>query len=230
MPCFKSPALQSPPASPFMVQTLSSLVPVHVPPPTGVFAPSISANIAEDYLDLGVSAPSVSANTAEDDLDLGISVPSAITNIISSYHFLGVSVSPPYKGDIVQETDSKTLNSIYIFLTPSFTPHSDVQYVEVYEDERLYATVADEMVDECMVYYHCGVLYNVPARSAKDGVHPPFFIVTCGRHIGVFCGWQSLAPMIEGIRHAVYAEADSIEEGERAVRSAIERGDIVRFQ
>jgi hypothetical protein len=35
--------------------------------------------------------------------------------------------------------------------------------------------------------------------------------------------------MIDGIRYAVYAEVKSLEDGERAVRKAIERGQIIRF-
>ncbi|KAG2737932.1 hypothetical protein P692DRAFT_20760348 [Suillus brevipes Sb2] len=85
------------------------------------------------------------------------------------------------------------------------------------------------MADECMVHYHCGTFYNVPAKSLKGGVHPPFFFVTCGRYIGVFSGWDNVEPMVVGIRYAVYAEVESLEDGERAVRMAIEKGEIVRF-
>lgn len=113
---------------------------------------------------------------------------SSLKGLHSLYHFLGPPVPPAYEADIVQGTDSSTLNSIYIFLMPSFTPLLDMEYVEVYEDERLYVIATDQMVDECMVYCHCNLLYNVPASSAKDGVHPPFFIVTRGHYIGVFCG------------------------------------------
>jgi hypothetical protein len=35
--------------------------------------------------------------------------------------------------------------------------------------------------------------------------------------------------MVEGIENAVYVEVDSIEDGERAVRRAIERGEIVKY-
>ncbi|KAG2336587.1 hypothetical protein BDR05DRAFT_1005720 [Suillus weaverae] len=129
--------------------------------------------------------------------DIGLSVPPAVTNIVQL------------------ENDPRDLNSIYIFLTPSFAPDADVQYVEVYEDEQLYAKVADEMADECMVHYHCGTLYNVPAKSVKGGVHPPFFFVTCGRYIGVFSGWDNVEPIVDGIRYAVYAEVESLEDGER---------------
>ncbi|KAG1793208.1 uncharacterized protein HD556DRAFT_1443956 [Suillus plorans] len=238
MPCFEAPALQSPPASLCMVQTLSSLVPGRVPPPIDVSAPSAIAKIVENDSGVSalsainnmndcVSAPSTIANIVIEN-DFGVSAPSALANIIVENDFCPPA-PPAYEADIVQGTDSSTLNSIYIFLTPSFTPLSDMEYVEVYEDERLYVIAADQMVDECMVYCHCGVLYNVPASSAKDGVHPPFFIVTRGRYIGVFCGRHNLAPMVEGLCHAVHAEVDSLEEGERAVRNAIARGETVLF-
>lgn len=96
---------------------------------------------------------------------------------------LGVPAPPT-----IVDVQDNVLNSIYIFLTPSSTSHADVEFVEVYEGERLYALVADEMVDECMIYYYHGTLYNVPAKSARLGVNPPFFIVTRGHHIGVFSG------------------------------------------
>ncbi|KAG0696154.1 hypothetical protein DFH29DRAFT_1004798 [Suillus ampliporus] len=158
--------------------------------------------------------------------DIGISVPPTVANIVQENI---VSAPPTYEADIIQENDPRHLNSIYIFLTPSFAPDADVQYVEVYEDEQLYVKVADEMVDECMVHYHCGMLYNVPAKSVKGGVHPPFFSVTCGHYIGVFSGRDNIELMVDGICHAVYAEVESLEDGERAVRMAIERGEIVRF-
>jgi hypothetical protein len=72
---------------------------------------------------------------------------------------------------------------------PVFAPDVDVQYVEVYEDEQLYAKVADAMADKCMVHYHCGTFYNVTAKSIKGGVHPLLFFVIYGRYIGVFSGW-----------------------------------------
>lgn len=96
---------------------------------------------------------------------------------------LGVSAPPT-----IADVHDNVLNSICIFLTPSFTSQADVEYIEVYEDEQLYAKVADAMADECMLYYHRGTLYNVPAQGARLGVNPPFFYVTCGRYIGVFSG------------------------------------------
>lgn len=36
-------------------------------------------------------------------------------------------------------------------------------------------------------------------------------------------------PMVDGIRDAVYAEVETLEDGERAVRMAIEKGETVRF-
>jgi hypothetical protein len=94
-----------------------------------------------------------------------------------------------YEPDIVQENDPIHLNTICIFLTPSFAPYADTEYVDVYEGEQLYAKAAYAMADECMLYHHHGMLYNVPAKSVKGGVQPPFFTVTCGRYIGVFSGW-----------------------------------------
>jgi hypothetical protein len=40
---------------------------------------------------------------------------------------------------------------------------------------------------------------------------------------------SNVEPMVTGIRHAVYAEVGSLEDGERVVREAIERGQIIRF-
>lgn len=95
-----------------------------------------------------------------------------------------------YEADFVQEDDPVHLNSICIYLTPAFAPYADAQYVDVYEDEPLYPKLAYTMADECLLYHHRGMLYNVPCNSIKGGVQPPFFTVTCGRYIGVFSGWQ----------------------------------------
>jgi hypothetical protein len=44
-----------------------------------------------------------------------------------------------------------------------------------------------------------------------------------------FFSRDNVEPMVVGIRYAVYAEVESLEDGERAVRMAIEKGEIVRF-
>lgn len=45
----------------------------------------------------------------------------------------------------------------------------------------------------------------------------------------VICLFRVYASMVEGITNAVYFKVDSLEVGERALRRAIERSDIVRF-
>jgi hypothetical protein len=79
--------------------------------------------------------------------------------------------------------------SLSVILTPSYAPKSDFQEIIYYEDEDEFAKVANEMNDECDIYYFCGVLYNMPSCSKRPKPAAPFICVSRGRYIGVFSGW-----------------------------------------
>ncbi|KAJ8588424.1 hypothetical protein M405DRAFT_842533, partial [Rhizopogon salebrosus TDB-379] len=114
--------------------------------------------------------------------------------------------------------------SLSVILTPSYAPKSDFQEIIYYEDEDEFAKVANEMNDECDIYYFCGVLYNMPSCSKRPKPAAPFICVSRGRYIGVFSGWDNVKPIVNGVRNALYSEVNSLEDGERRVRRAIEMG------
>ncbi|KAG1790765.1 uncharacterized protein HD556DRAFT_1310314 [Suillus plorans] len=101
-----------------------------------------------------------------------------------------------------------------ILLALSFAFDLDVQYIEVYKNEQLFAKVTDAIVDECMLYYHY-------VKSAWLGHHPLFFYVTCEHYIGVFSREHDIKPMVQEIHHAIYAEVKSLKDREKAVRSSV---------
>ncbi|EDQ99033.1 uncharacterized protein LACBIDRAFT_317738 [Laccaria bicolor S238N-H82] len=51
--------------------------------------------------------------------------------------------------------------------------------------------------------------YHVPGPND----YPPFYVVTRGRNIGVFSGWENVSPLVTGVSHAVYSRVSSIAEG-----------------
>ncbi|KAG2107221.1 uncharacterized protein F5147DRAFT_653446 [Suillus discolor] len=64
--------------------------------------------------------------------------------------------------------------------------------------------------------------------SEDANAPPPFTCITSGCYIGVFTG-ETYMPMVKGITNTVYFGVESLEVGEKALRNAIERLDIVRF-
>ncbi|KAG1839752.1 hypothetical protein DFJ58DRAFT_845606 [Suillus subalutaceus] len=114
---------------------------------------------------------------------------------------------------------------MYVSLVPSYAPAEDCDDIVFYEDERGYAKVANTIADDCHIYFYCGTLYNIPADANAP---PPFTCVTSGHYIGVFSA-EDYVPMVKGITDAVFFKVESLEVGERALRKAIERSDIVRF-
>jgi hypothetical protein len=72
-----------------------------------------------------------------------------------------------------------------------FTPYSTTNTedeepyddITIYEGDEHFQGVADFMADECDLYHHAGMLYNMPARVNPP---PPYHYVTRGRYIGVF--------------------------------------------
>ncbi|KAG1884149.1 hypothetical protein F4604DRAFT_1677285 [Suillus subluteus] len=241
-------ASQSPPVPLLMAQTLSESSLVLVPPAIGVLSapPCVIADIHQE-IDIGacfyplqlryllivlssiiavlyhvwhnaLSPTFIRRLILVHALTFAIGIPvncvsSAPPCIVTNVHQkidIGISAPPT-----IADVQDNVLNSIYVFLTPSFTSHADVEYVEIYENEQLYAKVANAMADQ--------------SKSALLGVNPPFFYVTCGHYIGVFSGRHFVETMVEDIEHALYTQVNSLEDGERAVRRAIEIGEIVKF-
>jgi hypothetical protein len=75
---------------------------------------------------------------------------------------------------------------VSVRLTPySTTNTEDEEYddITIYEGDEDFQEVADAMADECDLYHHRGMLYNMPARINPP---PPYHCVTYGCYIGVF--------------------------------------------
>lgn len=72
-----------------------------------------------------------------------------------------------------------------LWLSIKMTPYmvEPEESVTVYEGSIEFDVVVYAMADECFVYLHQGILYNMPA---KRDLEPPFYCVTSGRYIGVF--------------------------------------------
>ncbi|KIJ89449.1 hypothetical protein K443DRAFT_16110 [Laccaria amethystina LaAM-08-1] len=58
--------------------------------------------------------------------------------------------------------------------------------------------------------------YHVPAANA-DG---PFYVVTRGRNLGIFGGWETVSPLVTGVSHAVYSRVASVAEGHARMNAA----------
>ncbi|KAG1785080.1 uncharacterized protein HD556DRAFT_1314529 [Suillus plorans] len=71
-----------------------------------------------------------------------------------------------------------------------------------------------------------GTYFNVPV-DPKAGVN--LYYITKSRKLGVFSGWNRTGPWVSGVRCALYAKTDSLEEGIAIVKSAIEDGTAVRL-
>ncbi|EDR07207.1 uncharacterized protein LACBIDRAFT_299143 [Laccaria bicolor S238N-H82] len=65
-----------------------------------------------------------------------------------------------------------------------------------------------------LVMAPCG--YHIPAANA-DG---PFYVVTCGRNLGIFSGWETVSPLVTGVSHAVYSRVSSVAEGHARINAA----------
>ncbi|KIJ90849.1 hypothetical protein K443DRAFT_14906 [Laccaria amethystina LaAM-08-1] len=59
--------------------------------------------------------------------------------------------------------------------------------------------------------------YHVPAANAEG----PFYVVTQGRDIGVFNGWENTSPLVTGVSHAVFSRVASMTEGHARMNMAI---------
>ncbi|EDQ98986.1 uncharacterized protein LACBIDRAFT_335491 [Laccaria bicolor S238N-H82] len=59
--------------------------------------------------------------------------------------------------------------------------------------------------------------YHVPAANAEG----PFYVVTCGRNVGVFNGWENTSPLVTGVSHAVFSRVASMAEGHARMNAAI---------
>jgi hypothetical protein len=73
---------------------------------------------------------------------------------------------------------------VFVTMTPYYTANTeDESCITIYEGDEGFREVADAMADECDLYHHRGMLYNMPARVNPP---PPYHCVTRGRYIGVF--------------------------------------------
>ncbi|OAX33800.1 hypothetical protein K503DRAFT_804092 [Rhizopogon vinicolor AM-OR11-026] len=104
--------------------------------------------------------------------------------------------------------------------------HAREAYFTVYEGDEDFQGAANAMADDCDIYCHHGVLYNMPGRVDPK---PPYFCVIRSCYIGVFAleGWDSVGPKVQGVNCTYYFEVDSLETGEAMVRRAIERGEAM---
>ncbi|KAG9221452.1 hypothetical protein CCMSSC00406_0010143 [Pleurotus cornucopiae] len=65
-----------------------------------------------------------------------------------------------------------------------------------------------------------GVQYHVPsaAEHARGG---QLYVVTRGLNIGIFYGWENVAPLVTGVSRAVYFTIDDVQEGHQRMLNAI---------
>ncbi|KAJ8489106.1 hypothetical protein ONZ45_g13698 [Pleurotus djamor] len=66
--------------------------------------------------------------------------------------------------------------------------------------------------------------YHVPDADETGTI----YVITRGRDIGVFIGWDTVSPLVTGVSRAVYFTVDSLEEGHRRMARAIAAGTAVR--
>ncbi|KAG1855623.1 hypothetical protein F4604DRAFT_1932271 [Suillus subluteus] len=85
--------------------------------------------------------------------------------------------------------------------------------------------VADAMADECFLYFYHSILYNMPAVANPSA---PYYCVTHGRYVGVFNGWDNVAPKVQGVPCTIFSKVDSLDVGEEKLRKAIERGEVAK--
>ncbi|KAG1893302.1 uncharacterized protein F5891DRAFT_985969 [Suillus fuscotomentosus] len=112
--------------------------------------------------------------------------------------------------------DPNTL-SVYVTLGSYSDKLPKITVIE--QSHEFFAKVADAMADECFLYFYHGILYNMPAAANPSA---PYYCVMRGRYIGVFNGWDNVAPKVQGVPRTIFSKVDSLEAGEENLRRAIE--------
>ncbi|KAG2340635.1 hypothetical protein BDR05DRAFT_1002265 [Suillus weaverae] len=115
-------------------------------------------------------------------------------------------------------------NPLWLDITTTPYMVEPEEFVTVYEGSIKFDEVVYAMADECFVYSHQGILYNIPA---KRDLEPPFYCVTSGRYISVFPSylWDGVKTELQtpGHRAPTYFAVQSLFLGEHEVRCAIWR-------
>ncbi|KAG1823882.1 uncharacterized protein BJ212DRAFT_1476731 [Suillus subaureus] len=116
-------------------------------------------------------------------------------------------------------------NSLAIYVTLGSYNAKSPSVVMIEESHETFTKVANAMADECFLYYYQGMLYNMPAVPSPS---PPYYCVTRGCYVGVFNGWDNVAPKVQGIPCAIFSKVELLEAGEEKLRKAIEQGKVTK--
>ncbi|KAG2120541.1 uncharacterized protein F5147DRAFT_647026 [Suillus discolor] len=113
--------------------------------------------------------------------------------------------------------------SVYVTLGSYSDKLPKITVIE--QSHEFFAKVADAMADECFLYFYHGILYNMPVVANPSA---PYYCVMRSHYIGIFNGWDNVAPKVQGVPRAIFSKVDSLEAGEEKLRRAIERGEAAK--
>ncbi|KAG1906245.1 uncharacterized protein F5891DRAFT_1182490 [Suillus fuscotomentosus] len=105
------------------------------------------------------------------------------------------------------------------------TPTIATSVVTVVDGDVSSAEVEDAITEGCILNAYKGVHFNIPVSSDAT---PPLYYVTRGRKIGVFSGWGNVGPKVLGVSRAIFAKAETIDQGIKALMAAIDAGTAAR--
>ncbi|PBK72083.1 hypothetical protein ARMSODRAFT_972772 [Armillaria solidipes] len=66
---------------------------------------------------------------------------------------------------------------------------------------------------------------NYEYHTPLPGEAGPFYVVSRGREVGVFAGWEDTSPLITGVSGAVYCSASSYIDAITRIENALHRGN-----
>ncbi|KAG1800906.1 uncharacterized protein HD556DRAFT_1438905 [Suillus plorans] len=95
----------------------------------------------------------------------------------------------------------------------------------VWDDMDRYAEIDAALAMGSVLNIHKGVYFNVPVNH-QTGV--TLYYITRGRKLRVFSGWNKTGPWVSSVSRALYAKADSVEQGIEIVKFAIKDGTAAR--
>ncbi|EGO03374.1 hypothetical protein SERLA73DRAFT_69255 [Serpula lacrymans var. lacrymans S7.3] len=77
-----------------------------------------------------------------------------------------------------------------------------------------------------LIQTYQGWAFNVP----EPGVQGQYYLVTRGRHIGIFAAWQTTSPYVTGVSRATYTRISSVEARIAGMWLAIDNGEVEILQ